>query len=137
MLICGLSDWQIESVKLHQPELSNEEITTILYKLYALCAHQAVQINPLFISYSHTDNSFIDEMEKYLNEKGIRFWRDIHHATAGRLETQVDRAIHLNLTVLLVLSENSVQSDWVQHETRMARKLERDEARRTVPRRAR
>jgi uncharacterized protein YjbI with pentapeptide repeats len=121
---CGLSDWHIESIKLNRPDLSNEEITNILYRVHDLRAHQAIQINPLFISYSHTDRLFIDEIENYLNEKGIRFWRDIHDATAGRLERQVDRAIRLNPTVLLVLSKRSVQSDWVQHEARLARKLE-------------
>jgi hypothetical protein len=63
-------------------------------------------------------------MEGYLNKKGIRFWRDIHHSTAGRLEKQVDRAMRLNPTVLLILSTNSVKSDWVEHEVRLARKLE-------------
>jgi hypothetical protein len=121
---CGFSDWQIENIKLFQPELSNEEITNILYRVHDLRANQAIQINPLFISYSHRDNSFVDKIEKYLNEKGIRFWRDIHHATAGRLETQVDRAIRLNPTVLLVLSSHSIESDWVQHEARLARRLE-------------
>ena len=42
--------------------------------------------------------------------------------TAGRLEKVVDRAMRLNPIVLLVLSENSVKSDWVEHE---ARKRER------------
>ena len=87
-------------------------------------AHQAIQISPLFISYSHADASFVNKLEKFLNGRGIRFWRDVHHATAGRLERQIDRAIRLNPTVLLVLSEHSVQSDWVQHEARLARKLE-------------
>lgn len=119
-----MSDWHIESVKLNQPDLSNEEITSILYRIYDLRAHQAIQISPLFISYSHTDGPFINKVEKYLNYKGIRFWRDTHHTTAGRLERQIDRAIRLNPTVLLVLSENSVRSDWVQHEARLARKLE-------------
>jgi hypothetical protein len=121
---CGLSDWQIESAKLYQPELSNEEITTVLYRVRAIRAHQAIQISPLFISYSHADSPFVDELENHLNEKGIRFWRDIHHATAGRLETQIDRAIRINPTVLLILSSHSVESDWVQHEARLARKLE-------------
>lgn len=121
---CGLTDWQIESVKLYQPDLSNEEITNTLYRIHNLRAHQAIQISPLFISYSHADSLFVDSIEKYLIKKGIRFWRDVHHATAGRLERQVDRAIRLNPTVLLILSENSVQSDWVQHEARLARRLE-------------
>jgi uncharacterized protein YjbI with pentapeptide repeats len=121
---CGLSDWQIESAKLNQPDLSTAEIINILYRVHDLRAHQAIQISPLFISYNHTDSPFVDEMEKNLNAKGIRFWRDVHHAVAGRLERQIDRAIRHNPTVLLILSENSVQSDWVEHEARLARKLE-------------
>jgi hypothetical protein len=46
---CGLSDWQIEAAKLHNPELGNEKITDLLYKIHDLRAHQAIQINPLFI----------------------------------------------------------------------------------------
>ena len=126
---CGLSDWQIESAKLYQTELSNEEITNILYRVHDLRAHQAIQISPLFISYSHADGLFVDKVEAHLNEKGVRFWRDVHHSTAGRLERQIDRAIRLNPTVLLVLSEQSVRSDWVEHEARLARKLERETGR--------
>ncbi len=45
---------------------------------------------------------------------------------AGRIETQIDRAISQNRTVLLILSENSLNSDWVEHEVRTARGLEKD-----------
>jgi uncharacterized protein YjbI with pentapeptide repeats len=121
---CGLSDWEIEAAKLHRPGLSHSEANDILYKIHDLRTHQAIQIGSLFISYSHSDGPFVDRMERHLNEKGIRFWRDVHHATAGRLEKQIDRAIRHNPTVLLILSANSVKSDWVQHEVRLARELE-------------
>lgn len=129
---CGLSDWQIESAKLYQPELSNEEITTILYQVHGLRAHQAIQISPLFISYNHADSPFVDEVECHLSRKGVRFWRDVHHSTAGRLEKQIDRAIRLNPTVLLVLSHQSVSSDWVEHEARLARELEKETGKDTL-----
>ena len=45
---------------------------------------------------------------------------------AGRIEKQIDRAIRQNPTVLLVLSEHSLHSDWVEHEVRMARALEKE-----------
>jgi len=122
----GLSDWEIESAKLYQPGLSAKEIDDILYRVHDLRVGQAVQINPLFISYSHRDSAFVDVMEKHLDEKGFRFWRDIHEATSGRLEKVVDQAMRQNPTVLLVLSENSVQSDWVEHEARSARELEKE-----------
>lgn len=123
---CGLSDWEINSAKLYNSELSNEEINQILYTMYDLRAQQPLQISPVFISYNHIDSSFVDKLEELLNEKGIRFWRDIHNATSGRLEKQIDRAIRQNPTVVLVLSEHSIKSDWVQHETRKARELEKE-----------
>ena len=67
-----------------------------------------------------------DHLEKYLNDSGIRFWRDIHHATSGRLEKQVDRAIRHHPTFLLILSEHSVKSDWVEYEAQKARELEKE-----------
>jgi uncharacterized protein YjbI with pentapeptide repeats len=123
---CGLSDWEIEAAKLYDPDLSNDEITDIQYRIYELRATRTIQTSPLFISYSHADSPFVDELEKLLNEKGIRFWRDIHNATAGRLEKQIDRAIRQNPTVLLVLSKDSIGSDWVEHEVNLARKLEKE-----------
>jgi hypothetical protein len=123
---CGLTDWEIESAKLYDPELSNQEIDEILYKVHDLRATQALQISPLFISYSQADSLFVDALEVHLNKKGIRFWRDVHDATAGRLEKQIDRAIRQNPTVLVILSKNSTQSDWVEHEVRTARGLEKE-----------
>ncbi len=122
---CGLSDWEIEAAKLHRPGLPSHELDEILYKIHELRANRPVQVASLFISYSHADSAFVDALERLLNEKGIRFWRDIHDLTAGRLEKQIDRAIRLNSTVLLVLSEHSTRSDWVEHEVHLARELEK------------
>ncbi len=78
------------------------------------------------ISYSHKDSAFVDKIEKRLDESGIDTWRDIRDATAGRLEKVVDRAMRENPLVLLILSKNSVESDWVEHEAQAARKLEKE-----------
>jgi Pentapeptide repeats (8 copies)/TIR domain len=99
---CGLSDWEIESAKLYNPDLTNDEIAKIQYRIYELRATQALQISPLVISYSHQDKSFVDKIDTALTKKGVRFWRDIHDATAGRLETQIDRAMRLNPTVCVI-----------------------------------
>jgi uncharacterized protein YjbI with pentapeptide repeats len=123
---CGLSDADIEYAKLSNPELSNEEINRILYTIYDFRANQPIQVSPLFISYSHSDGTFVDKVEIQLNKKGIRFWRDIHDLKAGRMEKQIDRAIRQNPTVLLVLSKHSLSSDWVEHEVRTARELEKE-----------
>jgi uncharacterized protein YjbI with pentapeptide repeats len=122
---CGLSDWQIEEAKLYNPNLSNEQINDIQYRIHDLRVSRVFQISPLFISYSHTDSLFVDAIEKRLTEQGVRFWRDVHHAKAGRLENQIDKAIAVNDVVLLILSEHSTNSDWVEHEARRARAKEK------------
>ena len=48
---------------------------------------------------------------------------------AGDLDKQVMRAIRLQDVVLLVLSESSINSDWVEHELETARKKEMEEER--------
>jgi hypothetical protein len=123
---CGLTDLEIEFSKLHRPDLDNDEITRILYEVHNLRVTQAIQINGIFISYTHADGNFVDRIESLLNGHGIRFWRDLHHATAGPLETQIEKAMRINDTVLLVLSADSVESDWVEHEVKLARKLEKE-----------
>ena len=102
--------------------MHNEEIDKILYRIRDLRASQALQISPLFISYSHADSEFVDKVGDYLTRKGVRYWRDIHRATAESIEEQVDRAIRGNLTVLIIPSKHSIKSDWVQHELRETRK---------------
>ncbi|MBC8508011.1 MAG: toll/interleukin-1 receptor domain-containing protein [Anaerolineales bacterium] len=123
---CGLSDVDIEYTKLANPDLSNDAIMDILYRIHDLRATQAIQFSPLFISYSHADGLFVDQMETHLNGKGIRFWRDVHEMKAGRVEKQIDRAIRQNPTVLLILSKHSIESDWVEDEVQLARDIEKE-----------
>ncbi len=122
---CGLGEWEIESARLYDPDLSYDDIIKTQYKIFDLRA-RPLQINNLFISYSHDDSEFVDKLESQLNNRSIRFWRDVYHATAGRMEKVIDRAMRLNPTVLLVLSKDSIQSDWVEHEVNDARKLEKE-----------
>ena len=71
------------------------------------------------------------ERERDPIENYIEYWKSRprcsqHRGTTGPLEKQVDMAIQPNLTVLLLLSENSVQSDLVEHEVRKARDLAKE-----------
>ena len=53
-------------------------------------------------------------------------WLDRKDATSGPIKEQIDRAIDLNNVVLVVLSESSLESDWVKSELKRARKKEKD-----------
>ncbi len=131
---CGLADWEIAMAKLHDPTLSSDEIIDITYEVANIKAESPIQINPIFISYSHKDKDFVEALEKLLDDKHVRYWRDVHDLKAGRLETQIDRAIRHNPTVLMVLSEHSVESDWVEWEAYKARDLEREYRKEGEPR---
>jgi hypothetical protein len=123
---CGLQDWEIAAARLYDPDLSNEQISDIQSEVFRLRAQQTLRIGSLFISYSHHNESFVEAVESRLDARGIRYWRDKHDFKAGRVERQIDRGLRLNSTVLLVLSEHSVESDWVEWEAGEARKLERE-----------
>jgi len=123
---CGLVDWEIEAVRQYDPDLTPFDISELQYKVFDLRVHSVIQLSPIFIAYCHEDAAFVDHVAETLDGRRIRHWRDTHDAVAGRLDRQIDRAIRLNPTVLLVLSKNSVCSDWVEWEATRARGLEKE-----------
>lgn len=122
---CGLNKWQIEAIRLSDPGLNEAQITDIVYKIDELRNQSPIQLYNLFISYSRKDDAFAEYLEKVFKSSDIRCWRDVHHMTAGPVEKQIDNAIRVNETVLLILSEHSVSSDWVEYEVSKARELEK------------
>ncbi len=123
---CGLHDWQVESAKLLNPKLTPREITEIVFRVDALRSESRIIPTNLFISYSHWDAKFADHLQDSFKERRILSWRDAHEEPAGPLDKIVSRAMRDNPTVLLVLSERSVEKDWVKIEARKARELEKD-----------
>jgi hypothetical protein len=72
---------------------------------------------------------FVDQLRDRLMSEGINVWLDRHDMVAGTIQDQVWRAIQIRHVVILVLSEDSVKSDWVENELDMARQKEKDERR--------
>ena len=126
---CGFSDFELAIVQLWNPELKEADITDIVYDIDRVRGTQPIQKHSVFLSYSHHDRAFVDALQTELDDAGIRCWRDVHDLSAGRLDKQIDRAIRLNPIVILVLSEHSVRSDWVEWEVSRARELERESQR--------
>ena len=63
----------------------------------------------------------------------MRCWFAPHHVQAGKkLHEQIDTAIRLHERLLLILSPNSIKSEWVQTEIAKARKREVREGRRVL-----
>ncbi len=83
----------------------------------------------MFISYSHDAAEAVHRIYERLKEEDITVWLDRHDLVAGDLQRQVDRGLRLMDVVLLVLSESSIESDWVEHELETGRKKEKEEKR--------
>lgn len=86
-----------------------------------------------FISYSGKDQEFADRLFADLQHEGVRCWFAPHHVQAGKkLHEQIDVAIRMHEKLLLILSPDSINSEWVKTEIAKARKREIAEDKRVL-----
>jgi hypothetical protein len=85
-----------------------------------------------FISYSTQDQKFADLLRSQLQSNGARVWLATENLKIGdKFRNKVDEAIRLYDKLLLVLSQDSVKSPWVEADLEAAFEKERKQ-RRTV-----
>ena len=88
--------------------------------------NRAIQYFSCFISYSHRDEEFAQRLHADLQNKGVRCWFAHHDLPiGGQILDEIDAAIRLRDKVLIVLSEQSINSDWVEDEVKTAFEEER------------
>jgi uncharacterized protein YjbI with pentapeptide repeats len=76
-----------------------------------------VQHYSCFISYSAEDEEFAQRIHADLQKSGVRCWFAPHDLRIGKkILDDVDAPIRLRDRVLLILSEHSINSDWVEDE---------------------
>jgi hypothetical protein len=98
-------------------------------------AGKALEFYSCFISYStkNEDQEFADRLYADLQDSGVRCWFAPHDIQAGKkIHEQIDEAIRRYERLLLILSPNSMNSEWVKTEIRKARKRERTEKKRVL-----
>jgi hypothetical protein len=82
---------------------------------------QPIQYYSCFISYSSKDDDFAKRIHADLQSKGVRCWFAPHDLPIGsKIREEIDAAIRLRDKVLLILSEHSIGSDWVEDEVEAA-----------------
>ena len=87
---------------------------------------QPIQHYSCFISYSSKDDDFARRLHADLQDKGVRCWFAPHDMKIGaKILDTLDEAIRLRDKVLLVLSEASIASEWVEDEVTKAFEEER------------
>ena len=96
-------------------------------------AMKPVQFYSCFISHSARDQGFAERLHADLQAKGVSCWFAPHDMKGGdRIHDQIERAIEVHDRLLLLLSEASVVSKWVETEMRKAFAREQREARRVL-----
>ena len=127
---CGLSPWEVELSRLYDQTLDAGDVAELLStKVFEARTKGPIYIGGVFISYSRADSKFVDKLYKHLYDAGASAWLDRHDALAGDVEKQVSRAIRVQDIVLVVLSKESLDSDWVWKEIEWARIKEKEEKR--------
>jgi hypothetical protein len=87
---------------------------------------EAIQFYSCFISYSSNDDEFARRLHADLQDNGVRCWFAPQDMKIGaKIRDTIDDAIRLRDKVLLVLSEASIASDWVEDEVDKAFEEER------------
>jgi hypothetical protein len=93
----------------------------------------AIQFYSCFISYSSKDQLFAERLYADLQARGVRCWFAPHDVQGGKkLHEQIDNAIQMHERLLLILSPDSINSEWVKTEIAKARKREVLEKRRML-----
>jgi hypothetical protein len=89
--------------------------------------NQAIQHYSCFISYSTKDQEFAERLHADLQNSGVRCWFVPHDLPIGaKIWDAIDGAIKLRDRLLLILSKNSIDSDWIEDEVQKVFAEERE-----------
>jgi hypothetical protein len=89
-----------------------------------------IQFHSCFISYSSANQDFADRLHADLQAKGVRCWFDRKDLKIGdKTRHVITEAIRVHDKLMLVLTADSIASDWVEGEVEAALERERREKR--------
>src|SRR5208337_3515536 len=82
---------------------------------------RAIEFYSCFISYSTKDEEFAERLHADLQAKGVRCWFADEDLKIGqKFQEKIEDSIRRHDKLLLVLSEKSIQSPWVEREVQAA-----------------
>jgi uncharacterized protein YjbI with pentapeptide repeats len=122
------SDGRIPEVFLREAGIPEEFIAFV-----PSLVGRAIEFYSSFISFSHQDREFSQRLHSRMRSANLRVWYAPEDMKGGKkLHEEIFRAIQIHDKLLLVLSEDSMRSEWVMTEIRRARKVEEEENRRKL-----
>jgi hypothetical protein len=99
----------------------------------SLRAGSPIQWHSCFISHSTKDEEFARRLHSRMREANMRVWFAPEDLKGGKkLHEQLFEAIRIHDLLLIVLSEHSIQSEWVMTEICKARETEKKKKRRKL-----
>jgi len=123
-----VADQQVELPK-RDPKVADQHVE-LPKRDPKVATHQArrpKEYYSCFISYSTKDEEFAERLHADLQAKGVLCWFAPHDMKGGRkLHQQIEEAILKHDKLLLILSQHSMNSNWVKTEIASARAREKD-----------
>jgi len=87
----------------------------------ALIKYHLRRTYKIFLSFSSSDRSIVNEIGSYLERSGIVIWYDQNDIVIGdKIQTKISQGIDESEFFCIFLSEISIQSKWVQFELQKA-----------------
>jgi len=82
---------------------------------------KAIDFYSCFISYSNKDDDFAQRLHADLQQQGVRCWFAPEDLKIGdKFRMRIDESIRLYDKLMVILSENSIRSSWVEEEVEAA-----------------
>jgi hypothetical protein len=120
---------KLAKYKTFTPQIERSQITVESFTTKT-AALQPRALCSCFVSYSHKDERIVRRIVRALRDAGVKVWFAPEQLLPGKkLLDQIQAGLQSNDKLLLVLSTNSMKSDWVTTELRNAIKRERNEGR--------
>jgi adenylate cyclase len=74
----------------------------------------------VFISYSRKDSQYARMIVEHLKQRGIDVWMDDRIEYGSKWTTEIEKALNESPAVIVIMSPNSKESEWVQNEVAYA-----------------
>ena len=110
---CGLSDWQINQVPARGVQMDP--------KVFSMKIGVNFEQNFVFISHSSRDRDFVDKLYNDLQRNGVRCYYSAEDEKIGsEFRSNIDQKIMACYKMILILSTDSINSQWVTSEVESA-----------------
>lgn len=118
---CGLSELEIEYVKLAAPELAVEQVNAIVERIRQIRLHGGDHPGSCFIGFDPQDEEFARHLHADLQRHGVRCWfTPVHRKFGNALRPTLDRQRRLREKLVVILSEACTENEWIGEEVEAA-----------------